>query len=154
MWSDVGVTITKIFNFDLHIIKIQLRNLKEIRRHLSQKSVEVGPCTCIHWFLPICQSQIQNSEGTETEWSWSLDRARIIFNVFWSFESVLALLQITWEKCLFQQVVAIEFDHKETIPSLFLHVEQRCQTNLLVSLSYHVTYKHSQRKTKTHFWAI
>ena len=85
---DLGVTMTNTLNFDLHITKkcqiaqMQLRNLKAIRRHLTQKSAEVLVHGLVHSHIDFCNGlftdlpayQIQKFQRTQNH------AARVVLN--------------------------------------------------------------------------
>lgn len=101
---DLGVTMTNTLNLDLHITKkcqiaqMQLRNLKAIRRHLTQKSAEVLVHGLVHSHIDFCNGlftdlpayQIQKLQRTQNH------AARVVLNASFDQPSTELLKQLHW----------------------------------------------------------
>ena len=101
---DLGVTMTNTLNFDNHIQKkcqiahVQLRNLRGIRKHLSQKSTETLVHGLVHSHIDFCNSLYSDIPAYQMNKLQRVQNhaARVVFNVSHDVSSTELLKKLHW----------------------------------------------------------
>ena len=117
---DLGVTLTNTLNFDKHIQKkcqiahVQLRNLRAIRRHLTQKSTETLVHGLVHSHIDFCNGLFTEVPAYQVSKLQRVQNhaARVVMNVSYEQPSDELLIKIHWlpvkDRIMFK-VLAIAF---------------------------------------------
>jgi hypothetical protein len=101
---DLGVYMTNTLNFDHHIQKkcqiahVQLRNLKQIRRHLSQKSTESLVHGLVHSHIDFCNGLFADIPSYQIDKLQRVQNhaARLVTNASFDQPSANLLKQLHW----------------------------------------------------------